>query len=108
VEGALSNDKATEGEYLQTRKLKLSTAKTLSTVFHLNNKETKRELNLNFNNEALPLCPEPKYLGVTLDRSPTYRRHLEPLRKKLASRVPLLRRLAGSSWSAGATTLPTP
>ena len=45
---------------------------------------------------------------LTLDRSLTYRRHLESLRKTLKSRVALLRRLAGSSWSAGATTLPTP
>jgi len=32
---------------------------------------------------------------------------LESLRKKLTSRVALLRRLAGSGWSAGATTLRT-
>jgi len=107
VEGALSKDKATLGEYLQTWKLKLSITKTASTVFHLNNKEAKRELNFNFNNETLPFCSEPKYLGVTLDRSLTYRRHLETLRKKLTSRVALLRRLAGSGWGAGATTLRT-
>ena len=41
------------------------------------------ELKVNFNNENLPNCSEPKYLGVTLDRSLTYRRHLESLRKKL-------------------------
>jgi len=48
-------------------------------VFHLNKKEAKRELNINFNNETLPFCSEPKYLGVTLDRSLTHRRHLESL-----------------------------
>ena len=53
----------------------------------------------------LPFCSEPKYLGVTLDRSLTYRQHLQSLRKKLTSRVALLRRLAGSGWGAGATTL---
>jgi len=107
VEGALTKDMATLGEYLQTWKLKLSTTKTVSAVFHLNNKEAKRELKVNFNNKALPFCSEPKYLGVTLDRSLTYRRHLESLRKKLTSRVALLRRLAGSGWGAGATTLRT-
>jgi len=61
---------------------------TVSPVFHLNNKEAKRELNVNFNNETLPFCSDPKYLGVTLDRSLTYRRHLEPLRKKLTPRTP--------------------
>ena len=50
-------------------------------VSHLNNKETKCELKLNHNNETLPFCSEPKYLGVTLDRSLTYSWHLESLRK---------------------------
>jgi len=36
-----------------------------------------------------------------------YRRHLESLRKKLTSRVALLKRFAGSGWGAGATTLRT-
>ena len=58
VEGALSKDMATPGEYLHTRKLKLSTTKTASAVFHLNNKEAKRELKVNHNNEILPFCPE--------------------------------------------------
>jgi len=59
VEGVLSKDMSTVGEYLRTRKLKLSTAKTVSAAFQLNNKETKRELKVNFNNETLPFCSEP-------------------------------------------------
>ena len=106
MEGGLSKVMATLGEYLQTWKLKLSTTKTVSAVFHLN-KEARRELKVNFNNETLPFCSEPKYVGLTLDRSLTYRRHLESLRMKLTSRVALLRRLAGSGWGAGATTLQT-
>jgi len=98
---------ASLGDYLLTWKLTLSTTKTVSTVFHFNNKEAKRELKINFVNESLPFCSEPKYLGVTLDRSLTYRRHPASLCKLLASRVALLRRLAGSGWSAGATTLRT-
>jgi len=39
VEGALTKDIATVGEYLQTWKLKLSTTKTVSAAFHLNKKE---------------------------------------------------------------------
>ena len=59
-----------------------------------------RELIVNFTNETLPFFSEPKYLRVTLDRLLAYRRHLESLRKKLTSRVALLRRLAGSGWGA--------
>ena len=77
VEGVLSKDMATLGEYLQTWKLKLSTTKTVSAAFHLNNKDDKRELKVNFNNETLPFCSEPKYRRVTLDRSHTYCRHFE-------------------------------
>ena len=55
----------------------------------------------------MPYCPTPTYLGVKLDRSLTFRHHLEALRKKLSTRVTLLRRLAGSGWGAGAKTLRT-
>jgi len=71
VEGVLTKDMATVGEYLQTWKQKLSTTKTVSAAFYLNSKEAKRQLKVNFNNETLPFCFEPKYLGVTLDRSLT-------------------------------------
>ena len=98
---------ATVVEYLQTCKIKLSTTKTVSAAFHRNNKEAKRELKVYYNNEVLPFCPEPKHRGVTLDRSLTHCRQLDSLRKKLTSRVALLRRLAGSGWGAGATTLRT-
>jgi len=77
---------------------KLRTTKTVSVAFYLNNKEAKREMEVNFNNEILPFCSERRYLGVTLNRSLTYRRLLELLRKKLTSRVALLMRLAGSGW----------
>jgi len=43
VKGMLTKDTATVNEYLQTWKLKLSTTKTVSAAFHLNNKEAKRE-----------------------------------------------------------------
>jgi len=92
----MGKDMATVGEYLQTWKLNLSTTQTVSAVFHLNDKEAKRELKAKYNNQTLPFCSEPKYLAVTLDRSLTYRRHLESLHKKLTSRIALLRWLAGS------------
>ena len=56
VEGALSKGMATVREYFQTWNLKLSTTKTVSAAFHLNNKEAKRELKVNFSHETLPFC----------------------------------------------------
>ena len=86
-------------------KLKLSHIKTVTAVFHLNNREAKRELKVYNNDRLLSFCPTPTYLGVKLDRSLTFHHHLVALRKKLSSRVTLLRRLVGSGWGAGAKTL---
>jgi len=36
----------------------------VSALFHLKNKEAEHELKVNFNNETLPFCSEPKYLRV--------------------------------------------
>ena len=105
LEGTLSQDVSTLSPYLQTWRLKLSHTKTVTAAFHLNNRETKRELKVYNNGRLLPFCPNPTYLGVKLDRSLTFRHHLVALRKKLSSRVTLLRRLVGSGWGAGAKTL---
>ena len=91
--------------YLQTWKLKLSNTKTVTTAFHLNNREAKSELNVYNDGNLLPPCPVPTYLGLKLNRSLTFRHHLEALHKKLSTRVALLRQLAGSGWGEGAKTL---
>ena len=107
LEGVLSQDMTTISTYLQTWRLQLSHTKTVTSAFHLNNTEAKRELNVCNNGKRLPFCPVPTYLGVKLDRSLTFRHHLEALRKKLTTRIALMRRLAGSGWGAGAKTLHT-
>ena len=105
LEGSLSQDMSTLSAYLQTWRLKLSHTKTVMAAFYLNNRKAKRELKVYNNDRLLPLCPTPTYLGVKLDRSLTFRHHLVALRKKLSSRVTLLRRVVGSGWDAGAKTL---
>ena len=105
LQGTLSQDMSTLSAYLQTWRLKLSHTETVTAAFHLNNREAKRELKVYNNNRLLPFCPTPTYLGVKLNRSLTFRHHLVALRKKLSSRVTLLRRLVGSGWGAGAKTL---
>ena len=96
---------STLSAYLQTWRLKLSHTKTVTAVFYLNSREAKPELKVYNNYTLLPFCPTPTYLGVKLDRSLAFRHHLVALRKKLSSRVTLVRRLVGSGWSAGAKTL---
>ena len=105
LDWTLSQDMSTLSTYLQVWRLKLSHTKTMTVAFHLNNREAKRELKVYNNSRLLPFCPTPTYLGVKLDRSLTFRHHLVALRKKLSSRVTLLRRLVGTGWGAVAKTL---
>ena len=85
VEDTLSQDMTTLSAYFQTWRLKLSNTKTVTAVFHPNNRKAKRELNVYNNSSLLPPCPVPTYLGVKLDRSLTFHHHLEALRKKLST-----------------------
>ena len=105
LEGTLRQDMSTLSAYLQTWRLKLSHTKMVTAAFYLDNREAKRELKVYNNGRILPFCPNSTYLGVKLDRSLKFRHHLVALRKKLSSRVTLLRRLVGSGWGAGAKTL---
>ena len=105
LEETLNKGFSTLSAYLQTWRWKLSHTKTVTAAFHLNNQEAKRELKVYNNDRLLPFCPTPTYLGVKLDRSLTFCHHLVALRKKLSSRVTLLRRLVGSGWGAGSKIL---
>lgn len=107
VETTLSSDMDALSSYLSQWRLKLSEAKTTTAAFHLNNKEAGRQLRIKVNNQALPFSKVPTYLGVKLDRSLTYRTHLEHLRGKVQARTALLRRLAGTSWGANTRALRT-
>ena len=69
VEAKLQQDLITVSHYFQRWHLKLSKPKTVSSVFHLANRCSKRELNINLDGVKLSHDPTPKYLGVILDRS---------------------------------------
>jgi len=59
VERMLTKCMATVCKYLQAWKPKICTTQTVSAVFHLNNKEAKRELKDNFNKKSCPYVPRP-------------------------------------------------
>ena len=87
--------------------LQLSLPKTVCSVFHLANRCANTTLNINLHGTNLRHDPNPKYLGVILDRSLTFNPHTKQVAAKTAARVNLLKRLAGTGWGANFTTLRT-
>ena len=59
------------------------------------------------NGQRLKYDSNPVYLGVTLDRTLSYKPHLSKTTSKLKTRNNLLSKVAGTTWGAGATTLRT-
>ena len=62
----------------------------------VNNKEADIKLKVVFNGTELYHNFKPKYLGVVVDRSLTFKNHLEQLSDKKRTRVNLIQMLAGT------------
>ena len=105
VEEGLNQDMDVLAAYLRSWRLQLSKGKTVSAAFHLCNREARRELEISVDNEPLEFQQAPKYLGVRLDRTLSYKQHLDEVRAKVTARVSLIRRLAGTTWGASAKVL---
>ena len=84
-------------QYYRSNNLHTNPDKTQVTAFHLRNKEAKRMLKVKWNRTDLENTPHPKYLGVTLDRSLSYKQHIHNTKMKVATRNKLLRKLSSSS-----------
>jgi len=62
-------DLAHLAKYCQLWRLKSSTSKTVTSVFHLHDNRSRCELNVHMNGQCLKHDPYPVYVGVTLDRT---------------------------------------
>ncbi|KAL6484592.1 hypothetical protein MHYP_G00066370 [Metynnis hypsauchen] len=91
--------------YLQKWHLRLSMGKTVAAAYHLNNREARRELDVYVGKNRLEFQQAPKYLGVCLDWTLSYKQHLDEVKAKVTARVSLICCLAGSTWGASPQTL---
>ena len=72
----------------------------MSSCFHLTSCLANYKVEFRCGEKTIPTTANPKYLGVTFDRSLTYSKHLSQFSKKVNARCNLLRRLAGTTWGA--------
>ena len=93
--------------YYRSNSLRANPDKTQVTSFHLKNREAKRTLAVKWNNTDLENTPHPKYLGVTLDRTLSYKKHIHNTKMKMATRNNLLKKLSNSKWGCNASTIRT-
>lgn len=104
-EETLTTDLEVVGKYFRKWRLQPNATKTEVTCFHLNNKLARRELNIQFENTLLTHNKTPKYLGITLDRTLSFREHLSRTAEKLKTRNNIIQKLCGTTWGARASTL---
>ncbi|KAL7843415.1 hypothetical protein AOLI_G00249270 [Acnodon oligacanthus] len=105
LEDGLNRDMGILADYLQKWHLQLSVGKSVVAAYHLNNREARRELDVYFGKNRLEFQQAPKYLGVRLDWTLSYKQHLDEVKAKVTARVSLIHRLAGSTWRASPQTL---
>ena len=82
--------------YYRSNSLCANPDKTQVTAFHLRNKEVNRSLKVEWNRTKLENTPHPKYLGVTLDRTLSYKEHMHNTKMRVATRNNLQRKLSNS------------
>ena len=87
-------------DYYTRNHLRANPEKTQTCAFHLKHREANRPLDITWSGTRLPHCPNPKYLGVTLDRTLTYKLHIQNTKAKVNTRNNILRKLTTSKWGA--------
>ena len=55
-------------------------------------------ISLKFGNELIPYEKNPKFLGITLDRSLSFTQHINNLKDRAQSRANMLKHLKGKKW----------
>ena len=83
--------------YLQLWGLRRNVNKTVSSCFHLTNCLANHQMEIGCGEKTILTTANPKYIGVTFDRSLTYSKHLPQLSKKVNARCDLLGRLASTT-----------
>ena len=78
--------------------MNLNSTKSESTFFTLSNAELDWKPSIKIGEKVVPFNRTPKFLGVTFDRSLSFRPHVEETVRKAERKMSLIRAVANTSW----------
>lgn len=107
VENTLTKALTEMSTYYNENHLKPNPSKTQVCAFHLKNQQSKTDINVSWEGKQLENCKTPKYLGVKLDRTLSYKTHCKDTKMKVMGRNNIIRKLTGTTWGARPETLRT-
>jgi len=107
IENRLTDALTILSDYYKQWFLNANPGKTQVCTFHLNTRQANRNLRVRWENKELKNTKYPVYLGVTLDRTLSFKENTRKLKEKVASRNNLLRKLANTKWGTDPNTLKT-
>ena len=94
-------------EYYENNHLRANPDKTQTCAFHPKNREAIIKWNITWCNKHLEHIRNPVYLGVTLNRTLSYKEHIHKLKCKTSARNNILRKLSNTKWGAKPATIKT-
>jgi len=86
VEDTLSHDMDIVQNFLKRWRLRLLRNKTISSAFHVRNHQVNKQLKICVDQQQIiKYEPTPKCLGINMDRSLTFKYHIEQLKCKVSA-----------------------
>lgn len=107
LEMVLESDLMKISSFCSKWRLKPNPSKTEVCCFHLTHRDADRKLSIRFGSTTITHNFNPKYLGITLDRTLSFKAHLHKTAQKIKSRNNIIQKLAGTNWGASANCLRT-
>lgn len=87
-------------QWMNTWRTKLSSSKTIWTLFSNDNRCTNNQMHLTYGNAPIAMDRNPKFLGVTLDPGLRFHTYVKLVRDRTLSRLNMLKRIRGKNWGA--------